>query len=474
MKHTWRKFYLWLTATAVIILLGACAAPNAKLPVEDSGGQLSQVADTYETLDDLYIEVAERVPGFGGLFYEGADLGALNGVQSDRLKIYIKGMSELSAAQRTDQEEDTLTALVEVLGPAFVDIASTQLGIPDNQVSASNTDAVVSTLEAKTDLIPAQYDYLELTSWYEKMRGKGLSGIVMNDINEGKNRIELGIENESFRAPLKKRLDELGIPNGLVIITVVGKAEDLLSLRNKWRPVPGGIKITRSRDNATCTIGFVAQHGGDVGFVTNSHCTYNTQTRGGNDNTRFHNDLSTMSGTLVGYEHIDPLYNSCTDFGGQSAYCRRSDSAFVKFNSATSYKLGYIAKPLKRALGFANDNTIVSSDPSKRFLRITSERHLTQQSEIIDKIGQSSGWTYGRITNTCTGFRSGRFYWPCTNYANTHIDPGDSGSTVFSYRSGSSSITLLGTAHGRVSGTGQLVFSDMAAVEGDLGSLRTY
>ena len=84
--------------------------------------------------------------------------------------------------------------------------------------------------------IQAQHTLLQLQKWYDQLGQDadifGLPEVTLTDLDEGKNRIEVGVACESdrdmVREELQKRLTSLGVPLDAVIFTVRGRAYPLI------------------------------------------------------------------------------------------------------------------------------------------------------------------------------------------------------------------------------------------------------
>ena len=110
---------------------------------------------------------------------------------------------------------------------------------------------------------------------------------MLTDIAEDRNRIRVGVERASVAARVRERLTSLGVPHESVSIELTSPIKRLVTMRNKIRPLMGGLQINFGP--FICTMGFVAVRGGVPGMVTNSHCT---DTQGGNNNTIFYQPLA--------------------------------------------------------------------------------------------------------------------------------------------------------------------------------------
>jgi hypothetical protein len=88
-------------------------------------------------------------------------------------------------------------------------------------------------------------------------------------------------------------------------------------------------------------------------------------------------------------------------------------------------------------------------------------------------VGRTSGWTTGRVTNTCVivGVNGTDIAQLCQNIVRARVRPGDSGAPVFK---GSSNVTLVGILWGGDDTGTQFVYSPMTNVERELGALTTF
>ena len=85
--------------------------------------------------------------------------------------------------------------------------------------------------------LQAQYAISQLRKWYEQMGQDtdiySLPELTLTDLDEGKNRIEVGVACESdrdrVREELQKQLTPLGIPLEAIIVTVRGRAYPLIT-----------------------------------------------------------------------------------------------------------------------------------------------------------------------------------------------------------------------------------------------------
>jgi hypothetical protein len=146
------------------------------------GGAIVQESNRVEieTYDDLLVRVEEKAPGFGGMFIDRAG----------RLVVYLLDPSQLSVAR---------SAIEGVFGPSRIPAAGVRA-------------------------LRGQYVMSQLIAWSKSARAVlEMTGITMVDLDEAKNRVTVGVENESRTQAVKQALLSLGIPSGAVVIKVTGR-----------------------------------------------------------------------------------------------------------------------------------------------------------------------------------------------------------------------------------------------------------
>ena len=95
--------------------------------------------------------------------------------------------------------------------------------------------------------------------------------------------------------------------------------------------------------------------------------------------------------------------------------------------------------------------------------------------ETVNKVGRTTGWSQGRVTSTCVNVNvSGSDITQlCQTAVSATVGAGDSGSDVFTITSGTS-VRLDGVLWGGSSSGKQFIFSPLANVTGELGTLTTH
>jgi hypothetical protein len=300
----------------------------------------------------------------------------------------------------------------------------------------------------------AEYSFAQLSDWREQIGPVfELEGVVLLDLDEQRNRLTVGLKDESGRAEAEAKVRELGVPREVVRIAIYGEPKPLTGnanaaasvtsagcswLRDVCRPLVGGFEISFVQDGklGICTLGFPAlRDGWDLGFVTASHCSDDEWNL---DYTPYYQPLY---GSQVGAEAVDPpgwgAGNGCEVF----YKCRHSDSNFVRTNAGVAVDVGYIG----RTTGVNNrDLTVDAAQP--RFT-ITSTSSV-YGGETIYMMGRTTGWLQGSITHTCSNFKytwEGRWHKVlCSDVHNANIKGGDSGGPVFLWNGTSDRITLVG------------------------------
>ena len=379
-------------------------------------------------LADPLLTHARAVPGYGGFFLDG----------DGRPTVYLKDARQRGAAE---------LVLAGTLG---------RLGAKTAQLQVKQAD----------------YDYLQLNEWFTRAVSEVLAvpGAVFADVDEGSNRVRLGVETAAAEKGVRGVLARLGVPGGAIVVERAEPFHLALTLRDKVIPRRGGVQI--STGAGFCTLGFNTRAGSGFiitrSFITASHCT---NVRGGVEGTVFHQPVVPNP---IGTEAADPglFHDLSLPCRAKVPLQRRGPSSV--YLGVTS-DLGGIARTTARSIA-DGPLTINAANPN---FNITSEL-MPVQGVQVNKVGRSTGWTYARIGSTCIG----------VNVANSNITlfcqsrtvtgivpglvrPGDSGSPVF-YWDGGSNAVLTGLLWGGNSSHTAFVFSPIAGIEGELGALRTF
>jgi hypothetical protein len=372
------------------------------------------------SLDEEYARIAERVPGFGGLYLD----------ERGTTHVYLQ---DLSLAEK------------------------------------------VQDLGEQVEVHQGEYDFRDLYAWKDELRPLlSREEMVSLDIDEQRNRLVLGVvadSAEAFRAELASLLRDTRVPPEAVIVEAAEPDVPMETLKDTIRPVPAGVQIARQTASGTivCTLGINVTRVGVRGFITNSHCT---ATRSVVEGTIFFQSTTNPSTNQIGVETVDPPFfkdGSCP----AEKKCRFSDSAFVAYDSPDLSEGGNIAYPILCGLGVAGPLTV---NPVLPRLPITGLLVGNPASgSVVYKIGRTTGCTFGSLTQTCVdrvvGVKVGSVVLPtnmmmlCQNRVSGVSAGGDSGSPVF--RQDGKEATLLGILWGGSGGS--YSYSPWIFVAGELG-----
>ena len=398
-----------------VLLAGACSDTTRPTSPSDPTHDMAPIGAVQQSDDP--IALARQVPGFGGFFFDE------QGVPT----IYLKEASRRGSAERA-------------LQPFF-------------SVRGVNASAL--------RVRKADYDWASLERWQGQASTQALSmrGTVYVDADEASNRVRIGVERGTPAAQVKAAVARLGVPASAVIVQEVEPVTFAATLRNRVRPVPGGVQI--NFPGFVCTLGFNASRSGQRSFITNSHCT---NVQGGTEATPYWQPTQTAAPARIATEVQDPGYQTGNGCPPQRR-CRRSDAARAAYATGAASALGSIA----RTTGPNNGSLTISG----RF-SITAEG-TPVVGQTAEKVGRTTGWTRGAITNTCVNVNvsGSNITQLCQTVVSAGVGGGDSGSPVFRRPGSGNNVTLLGILWGG-SGSSTFVFSPISNVESELGALATF
>lgn len=414
-----------LLAAAMLLAVSACQE-TSEPSIPDFQAETPDLQQLAQESSPDPMAVARAVPGFGGLFLDSSGTPA----------VYLTDLRQRGAAERA------LTGFTRSEG----------YSVPQLRV------------------LKGDFDYLTLDRWHNRAMPEALAvpGAVFIDLDEASNRVRIGVEDGTAEVDVKNVIARLGIPASAVIVERTAPIRLAATLRSRVRPVRGGLQIHFTQ--FICTLGFNALKNGVSSFITNSHCT---KTQGGNQGTLYYQPLSTTANSFIGTEAADPNYfqgGACP--AGRK--CRYSDAARATYSSGVSFNLARIARTTSRG-ALSGPLTISTANP---FLTITAERANPVAGAQANKIGRTTGWTFGQISATCAAVNvsGSNITQLCQSLVSAGVGAGDSGSPVFSWPGTGGNITLLGILWGgSIDGT-LFVFSPMSGIErsGELGGLKTF
>jgi hypothetical protein len=299
-----------------------------------------------------------------------------------------------------------------------------QLHVPwrlaELDLTLSRTFGIAGLDSFNLQVLLAEFSFAELNEWHERLSPVvlAIAGTVLTDVDEVRNRIQVGVESVEIQPLVAHAVVSLGIPLGAVLIEQVDPIFPQASLQDRHRPLVGGLQIQRQPGRQNCTLGFnaIRPPGGVAGFVTNSHCT---ATRSVVEGTIFHQPTIAML-NRIGVETVDPPFFMDGPCPARRR-CRYSDSAFARRDQGVAVLLGRIARPALNAVAWDGVS----------LFRIIGEVRMMVEGEIVTKVGRTTGRTQGAITAVGVNINSGRITFLDQTMAAYASAPGDSGAPVF-------------------------------------------
>ena len=409
-----RQHTILLVGLAAGTVLTASACSDAGQPTSPSNETIPNPTPALQQSDDP-IALVRRVPGFGGFFYDA----------QGNPTIYLRDAAARGTAERA-------------LQPFF---------------------SIQGTSPSAMRVLKADYDWVSLERWQSAASTEALArrGVVFVDADEASNRVRIGVERGSAGTEVRAAIARLGIPASAVIVQETEPVRQLATLQQQVRPVPAGVQI--NFPGFLCSIGFNATKNGQRSFITASHCS---DVQGGNQSTPYWQPTQTEAPAKIATEVDDPRYrqgNGCP----AGRRCRMSDALRARYAAGTASSLGKIA----RTTAVNNGSITISGN-----FTITAEGNPVV-GQNASKVGRTTGWTRGPITNTCVNVNvsGSNITQLCQTIVSAGVGGGDSGGPVF--RGSGNNVTLLGILWGG-SGSGTFVFSPIANVESELGALTTF
>lgn len=424
----------WLVVTASLSL-SACA-PDGESPTSTPRFSVGENQSLFQPGEQRFAQIAARAPSFGGFYVDGDNLVVMS----------------------TSDDANVRGAITDLAPEIF-----------------ATTDDRPTRIEIQRVAYPVQ----ALANWRNAaMTVAEQAGIRTLDLDERRNRVTVGVEPGTQQERLFFLLADVGIPSEALHIMEVGSVVSDATLNARTRPLAGGYRhfVFTNPGGAPCTTTAIAKKSGTLSILTASHCTETTSSQYWNTSGEFPAalyQLDVLSPNLMGSEASDPNPFICAFH-----LCRYSDAArFVLAGSATpdSVAFGRIARPINAVYGWGGSGSLTVSTSSPEFF-IDSEDPYPSAGERVHKVGQFTGWTHGRVRDTCVAvFAAPNYLLLCQYTANYGRGPGDSGAPVFKYSFGTDqTATLTGIHSGALPGDTVAFFSPWGGVESDLGALSTF
>jgi len=308
-------------------------------------------------------------------------------------------------------------------------------------------------VSASVHVIHGDYTFKQLSDWRDTVfftvLGK-LTGVVSDDLDETHNRVGIGIEigQEAIESSVLARLAAANIPPQAIRFESLRRptptiAKASTGLASATMTVPqslgswsdsllGGLRIEyfdASNHAFLCSVGVTASFSdGSHGFVTASHCSSQMW---GADNSPYYQPSNAYNNSYLGTEGYDLTAGTCPLLW-PCAYYRYSDANLVRQTSTTRHWApGIIARPTNRVFASVGQTDWNSAHP---FLFVVGTATDVSDGQSIEKIGATSGWTYGTVTGTCMDIN-----WfandldKCVYHTSLLVRGGDSGAPVFTW-----------------------------------------
>jgi hypothetical protein len=428
-----RSFAVVGLTLSAALFAGACTDTQITEPVASSpdspslfGGPASHPG-SFVTRDALFAQLSRDIPGFAGVYRDES------GVLNVRM---VPGIRSMSAVQAQRVAGERLAAMGIELGMSPVTIQSAQFDFAHLHQIHGRIDAVMS-----------------------------IGGVVYTGVDQRSNRVEIAVENASAAADVERALQQLGVERDAIVITETEPITAMQTLRDRIRPVGGGLQLMGGPDGGGaywyCTLGFNVrspERPSVRGFITNSHCT--NVMYGLPVGTQFHQPNAPAFGgvdAFVGTEvHDVPLFTGGACPVGRQ--CRWSDAAGVQYASGVEQAFGNIYRTTAPGS--------LTIDPVNPMYTIVAERAFPLVGDEMHKVGRTTGWSTGPVTQDCVNINLGGTPIPnltilCSDRVVAAVAGGDSGSPVFDLAPGGgpNDVRLTGILYG--GGGGSYVFSAM-------------
>lgn len=378
-----------IVSLAALAALAACAdtpttGPGEPMDVSASEEPVQPAPIVYEG-EQEFEEIAAQVPGYAGHW-------------------------------RTEKGDRVI---------ALTDLSQQELAL---RVVDERPEPELAEGEVRTDVthfVNVSHDFFTLKKWRDAATFPvlGAEGAVAVDLDEHRNAITVWVADENARAGVEAELERAGVPLRAAIVEVTGVPESYQTLQNFFRPLQGGYQI-QNGGGGTCTLGPPGLTTTPT-YITNSHCT---AAFWGNTATPFYQHI-VGAPWFIGNEVLDPAGWPC----GGGWLCRWSDAALIGVASNVPW-----ANQIARTTGWGWNWAPGSINNGGLAAWNVANPPLWWPGggQLVDKVGRSTGWSRGFITNTCVNFVApppappGRIV--LCQYLMTNMGgPGDSGSPVF-------------------------------------------
>ena len=376
--------------------------------------------------------------------------------------IVLGSSSALAQSEEVAKAPDLDSEMVEMaeLLPGFGGMFYDEKGRPNVYLTDSSSELRLKSISPDVVILRGDYDFKTLQSYRVELRSAlAIDGVVALDVDERSNRVRISISedlNPKQRSQLSRRLMRMSADPDAVIIDESPEflRHQLTTVRSSLRPLRGGLQI--GLPGGVCSLGHVVS--GGTQLITNSHCTL---VQGGVEGTPY---TQNFFGANIGVEVVDPPYDVQPCPPGRR--CRRSDSALVDINNGTPALAGHIARTTDCNTGTIDDFTVIGTFPPSGTATAAAGQVVTKvgnttgcrQGTVLQTCVDVSvaGTDITQLCQTIVGANGFSL-----------SQPGDSGSPVF-IQDGDNSIAV-GILWGGNGNGSLMVFSPLNQVFAELG-----
>lgn len=378
------------------------------------------------TMDDDFGAFVAELPGFGGL--------------------YLQGASETSPGD----------VVVWLTNPGAVPEVAVRARVSKLLERLGRDDLRDHVTAHGVTVVRGRYDFAQLQRWYPGATSL-LSGaaVTRTDIDERRNRISVGIADESQREVVASALVRAGLPREALVIEVSPRAHLDARLMDPVRPVVGGVEISDDVGTNRCTLGF-NWHTDQRYFITAAHCTGGPDAIGSVSGiVQNQSRYSYLSSNAIGYEAIDyPLQNNTVYSlcpADSPRGCRYSDAAAFRYYDGVADERNASPDWLAN-VGTGNDSTATIIGYHQTY----GLKGSLLVGDAVSKVGATTGFSNGSVTATCSDQSPGDQYgyygytMLCQNESKYRATYGDSGAPVY-YKTSDGKRYIAGLHWGSIS-----------------------
>lgn len=292
-----------------------------------------------------------------------------------------------------------------------------------NQRVDSNSPGFDEDILSNIKIKKGNFNFIQLYNWKQTLRTEilGRDEVLSLSINERKNNLSIGVKSLDSKDKILQITHELGIPGLGTDIVLESPMTPLIN--NERSDLAGGLQISYSTGSSVfnCTLGPTARINSQIsGFLVNSHCSEN----------QFSVDGQEYYQANMNDRHIaTELYDPPGFTGGvcpPGFTCAYADAAFAQWTGNGNYEFGMIHETeywdsVSGSTNSLGANLEIISAQPQRLPVLTTD----------NKIGITTGWTFGQALDICKDFSVGGVIYLCQVEVNLGAWQGDSGSPVF-------------------------------------------